>query len=102
MTRRNVLKGTRLNLCHAVLAFSIASCLAPVAAYAQSMETQATFNISAGDLASAVDAFSRQSGLQILYRPELLGGKKTKSVSGLLTNAEALERLLAGSGIKWE
>jgi iron complex outermembrane receptor protein len=66
------------------------------------METQATFNIPAGDLASAVDAFSRQSGLQILYRPELLAGKKAKSVSGALTNAQAIERLLQGTGLKWE
>ncbi|MGH3711689.1 MAG: TonB-dependent receptor domain-containing protein, partial [Pseudonocardiaceae bacterium] len=102
MTRRTVLKGAKLNLCHAVLAVAVLSCLAPLAAHAQSMESQATFNIQAGDLASAVDAFSQQSGLQVLYRPELLGGKKAKSVSGALTNAEALERLLKDSGIRWE
>ena len=102
MTRRNVLKGAKLNLCHAALAVAVTTCLAPIAAHAQSMETQATFNIPAGDLSSAVDAFSRQSGLQILYRPELLGGKKATPISGPLTNGAALERLLKGSGIRWE
>lgn len=102
MTRRNVLKGTKLNLCHAVLAITVSGCLFPTIAHAQSMEASSTYNIPAGDLASAVDTFSRQSGLQILYKPELLAGKRAELVTGSLRGSDAFNKLLKGSGVTWE
>lgn len=102
MTRRNALAGAKLNLCHAVLAVAVASSLSPSDAHAQTMETRSSFSIPAGDLASAVDAFSRQSGLQILYKPELLKGRRVGAISGSLANQEVLARLLKGTDVQWE
>ena len=101
MTRRNVLKGAKLNLCHAVLAVAIGTCLSPQAALALEPNAPITYNIPAGDLGTAVDAFSRQSGLQILYKPELVSGKRARAVAGKLTSTDALSRLIEGSGLEW-
>lgn len=102
MTRRNLLKGARLNLCHAVLAIAVASSLSPNYANAQALEARSDFNIPSGDLVAAVDAYSKQSGVQIMYKPELLTGKRAGAVKGSLTNREVIALLLKGTGIKWE
>ncbi len=102
MTRRNALVGAKLSLCHAVLAVAVANTLSPTVAHAQAMETRSSFSIPAGDLASAIDAFSRQSGLQILYKPELLSGRRVDAINGSLANQEVLTRLLKGTDVQWE
>lgn len=96
-------RGNRIAtaLCRAALAVAIATCLPTGTAIAQTAETTATYNIPAGDLATALDKFSTQSGLQLLYRPELVGGKRSPAVSGTLAAPAVLERLLKGSGLTW-
>ncbi|SMF43551.1 iron complex outermembrane recepter protein [Tistlia consotensis] len=67
---------------------------------AQSGETYG-FSIAAQPLASALRAFSEQSGIQVAYGTEDLAGLSGPAVSGRLDAAEALRRLLAGSGVTW-
>lgn len=58
------------------------------------------FQIPAQPLSSAIDAFVRQSGWQISYSSALARGKTSTAVSGPITPSTALQRLVAGTGIK--
>ncbi|PXA75128.1 TonB-dependent receptor, partial [Caulobacter sp. D4A] len=48
----------------------------------------------------ALPALARQADIQLLYAPALVRGKRGAAVAGARTPAEALERLLAGTGLK--
>lgn len=85
---RSVLKSTVVGgLCSLVLAG---------AAFAQSRN----FDVPAGDLASALDTYIRQSGVQLIYKVDDLKGKTTEGVHGNLPPEEALTKLLANSGLQ--
>ncbi|MFT3790391.1 MAG: STN domain-containing protein [Rudaea sp.] len=74
----------------------------PDIAAAQAGAQAQPFNIPAGDLNGALRAFSEQSHVQLIYPTELADGKKSKGLSGSYTSAEALRRLLSGSGLESE
>src|SRR5690606_14175295 len=59
------------------------------------------FAIPAGPLAGAIDAFRTITGLAIQVGGDLLQGMTTDGVNGSLTSAQALDRLLAGSGLSY-
>src|SRR6185437_8562327 len=58
-----------------------------------------SFNIPAGDLQTALDAYGAQSGVQIIYRSDELRGIKTQGLHGALDQSEALAKLLADTGL---
>ncbi|MGN6209750.1 TonB-dependent receptor [Asticcacaulis sp.] len=58
-----------------------------------------TFNIPAQDAASAIPAFVKQSGLQVLATATDLQGVRTNAVSGSLSNDAALAQLIANTGL---
>ncbi|MCD9026728.1 TonB-dependent receptor [Luteimonas sp. BDR2-5] len=92
-------------LLHATLALAIVACLpVPAAAQAQAPSPQvaADYNIPARDLAGALDRFSTQSGIQIIYQPELVAGKQTQALIGRLGWRDALDALLRGSGLEYQ
>ncbi len=53
-------------------------------------------------LAAALQQFAEQSGLQIVYYAKVAEGQKAGGVSGTLTVNEALQRLLANTGLRFE
>lgn len=55
--------------------------------------------IPAGPLHQALLLFARQSGVQILFTPDLVLGKRVRAITGRVTAQAALARLLAGSGL---
>lgn len=55
--------------------------------------------IAAQPLAQALDALARQTRLELMVQPALVQGKSAPAVQGRLTARQALERLLAGSGL---
>ncbi|WOI46960.1 TonB-dependent receptor plug domain-containing protein [Acidovorax sp. BLS4] len=55
--------------------------------------------IAAQPLAQALDALARQARLELMVQPALVEGKVAPAVQGRLTAREALNRLLAGSGL---
>src|SRR5450759_3367180 len=65
-------------------------------AHAQSRE----FDVAAGDLKSALDAYIAQAGVQLLYRVDDIRGLSTKGIKGNLPPEEALAKLLEGTPIK--
>lgn len=62
---------------------------------------QGTFDIPPGPLAPALDRFADESGLRLAYDAELIRGLRTSGVSGRFTPEEALQRLLAGTGLTY-
>ncbi|WP_245505161.1 TonB-dependent receptor [Neorhizobium sp. S3-V5DH] len=60
-----------------------------------------SFDIPAQPLASAVNAFGRQSGLQVTLAASTSRGINAKAVSGNLTPDQALARMLAGTGVNY-
>jgi len=94
------------NSCKALaLAVAIAACLPVYAVAAEaetSSETIVNFNIPAGDLGAALEKFSTQSGVQVLYRQELVAGKRARAVAGSLAPSDALARLLEGTDVVLE
>ncbi|MBW6422575.1 TonB-dependent receptor [Rhizobium sp. XQZ8] len=59
------------------------------------------FNIPAQPLASALNAFGRQSGLQVTLAASTSQGVTAQPVSGNLTPDQALARLLSGTGVSY-
>jgi len=57
--------------------------------------------IAAQPLDEALQEFSRQSGMQVIYFSGLTEGIQSPGVSGKYTLAAALEQLLAGSGLSF-
>ncbi|MBK1699143.1 TonB-dependent siderophore receptor [Rhodovibrio salinarum] len=67
---------------------------------AQAAEAQ-RFDIPAGDLQTALLAFSQAVDLQLLYPAEMTAERQTQGVQGSYTPEEALSRLLAGTGLQY-
>lgn len=63
---------------------------------AQAAETR-TYDIPAGPLASALNRFADESGLQLVYDADLAKGLRTNGVSGAMTAEETLRRIIAGT-----
>ncbi len=55
--------------------------------------------LPAQPLGSALNELARQGRFQLMVHPDLVSGKTAPAVAGLLTAQQALERLLAGSGL---
>ena len=82
----------KLNLLKLALA-SEAATLA-LAASAQANE----FNIPNGDLKHALDAYMKQAGVPLMYPEDEMRGVVTRGAKGELSTAEALARILRGTG----
>ncbi|QPJ66470.1 MAG: TonB-dependent receptor [Candidatus Nitrohelix vancouverensis] len=63
---------------------------------------QASYNIIAGPLASALNQFADQNGLTLAYDSSLVEGLRTQGISGKFTKDEVLSQLLQGSGLDFE
>jgi len=56
------------------------------------------FSIPAGNLKTALDGFSRQTSIQIIYQPADASGARTKGVRGVHSPEGALAKILEGTG----
>ncbi|MBP2316335.1 TonB-dependent receptor [Azospirillum soli] len=65
------------------------------------VDRPAAFSLPAQPLRSAIDAFSRQTGWQIGYPGTLADGRTSRPVNGTMAPAQALETLLAGTGVTY-
>ncbi len=85
------------------LPFALAACLALAAvlpAHAQpSAGAPVQVAIGAQPLSQALTELARQTGVTLLVSPALVAGRTAPAVSGRLTPRQALDRLLAGSGL---
>lgn len=84
------------------LAWAIALALGTASAHAQNAGTSPApvqFSIQAQSLAQALNDWSRQSRVQLIVQQGLVAGKSAPAVTGAWTPRQALDRLLAGSGL---
>ncbi|QPC42403.1 TonB-dependent receptor [Kaustia mangrovi] len=102
--------GKRTRHPAAVLLASAALCCAGIASsttgYAQPASPAAPsggsigFSIPAQPLSSALDTFIRTTGWQISYPSALARGRRSSAVVGTMAPAQALQRLVAGTGLE--
>ncbi|MCC2644204.1 MAG: putative Ferric iron uptake protein [Nitrospira sp.] len=64
-------------------------------------QTAIEFNIPEQSLTSALNQFAVTTGLQVSYQADLAAGLTSSAVSGSRTPLEALQRLLAGTGLQF-
>ena len=74
--------------------------LACTAALAAQAQTSPRLDIPAGDLTSALNAYARQSGTQLVYRADQLQGARSAGLSGQAASPQALDALLKNSGFR--
>ena len=85
----------------ASLALAVALACAAVPVQAQSpAEQPLQLSIAAKPLGQALGDWALQTRMQLIVQPELVAGKTAPALSGLFTPRQALERLLAGSGLR--
>ncbi|TNE43304.1 MAG: hypothetical protein EP345_04495 [Sphingomonadales bacterium] len=75
---------------------AVATMLVPMAAHAQSGVAQ--YDIAPQSLASALDAFTRISGMSLVY-DGTLPNTRSNGAEGKMSAPEALSRLLTGTGL---
>lgn len=80
------------------VALAVALGAAPSAARAQAAAA-VKINIPAQSLAQALLQLGRQTNLQVYYLPEAVRDRRAPAISGTLTPQQALDRLLAGTGL---
>lgn len=88
-------------LAHSLFLASSALGMAAVTVTAQAQTEARGFQIAAGPLEDALRQFTRQSGIQVGYEPGDVRGRTAAAVSGSMSGAEALSRLLAGTGLTY-
>jgi outer-membrane receptor for ferric coprogen and ferric-rhodotorulic acid len=95
---RSIRFGNLVSPLALICAISGGAVALPASAWAQA-EEQRDFSIAAGDLATALQQFSAQTGVQLVYSSDLVAGKRTGGVNGRLSRADALAAVLAGTGL---
>src|SRR5277367_1659537 len=76
--------------------------LAPVAALAQPASAVLVADIPAQPLTRALAAFADQTGLQLIYVSGVASNRNSHAAKAGLGAAEALTRMLKGTGLKFE
>ncbi|MBV7536599.1 TonB-dependent receptor [Duganella sp. sic0402] len=90
---------TRLTLAPLALAVAMALGAAPLAHAAASADTLVELTIAAQPLSQALGELARKTGTTFVAAPALLANKQAPALSGRLSLRQALDRLLAGSGL---
>ncbi len=93
--------GLRQALLMSAAAFGL-SMGAAVAPPAYAQEATRTYDIPSQDLDDALREFGRQTGRDVLFTPDAVAGKRSGALVGQMTERQALESLLAGSGLRFE
>lgn len=81
------------------LAFAVGAVHAQNAGAAGMSSAPLQISIQAQPLAEALNDWARQTRIQIIVQQGLVDGKNAPAISGRLTPRQALDRLLAGSGL---
>ena len=79
---------------------AIVACAVSISATACAQDAR-EFNIPAGPLRDGLNLFATQADQQILFAGDLVAGRTTPGLVGRFAPRDALDRLLAGSGIVW-
>ena len=66
---------------------------------AAAVEQKRSYNLPSGDAATTLNQFAGASGQQIIFMMEKVKGERTNAVAGDYAAREALDRMLAGTGL---
>ncbi|WP_157627445.1 TonB-dependent siderophore receptor [Variovorax boronicumulans] len=92
-------KRLRTKMTPAPLALAVALALANAPLMARAQGAPQPIRIAAQPLAEALNDWARQTRIQLVVQQSLVAGKTAPAISGSLTARQALDRLLAGSGL---
>lgn len=97
------MRNIRTNVKQTLLSAALCACMGgfawPHLAHAQATEQAQSWQIASGPLEPALRRVMTQGKLTISYSPALVAGKRTRGLSGAYAPAEALRRLLDGTGL---
>ncbi len=85
----------------ATAAIVLISSAAAITAQAATPQTAIAYDMPAQPLASAVTALAQRSGFKLAYSASLSQGRTAPALRGSFTPAQALSRLLTGSGLTY-
>ncbi|MDH0897563.1 MULTISPECIES: TonB-dependent siderophore receptor [unclassified Pseudomonas] len=91
-----LLKGTCPSLCSLISTGAL--CLT-LGISSPLLADTGSINISSQALDSAIKDLGQKTGLQIIYRAEVVSGKRSAEVSGAPSSTDALEQMLRGTGL---
>lgn len=80
------------------LAAALAASVCIVAVATPASAQTRSYNVPAGSLKAALDAYARQSGRQVIYKSDEVRAARSRGAKGNLSADAALRALLAGSG----
>ena len=66
---------------------------------AAAVEQKRSYNLPSGDAASTLNQFAGASGQQIIFMMDKVKGERTNAVAGDYAARDALDRMLAGTGL---
>ncbi|MEJ1963524.1 MAG: TonB-dependent receptor [Gammaproteobacteria bacterium] len=78
-------------------AIIVLACSLSISAHAMADGVKRVVHIPSGNLDVALEMLARQSGSDLVYRPDQVQGLKTRGVDGELSTEEAVTRLLQGT-----
>ena len=78
---------------------TLALLAAAPAAIAAPAEPTIQFTIPPGALDGTLTTYAIQARVQLLYTPDLVAGRRSDGLTGAYTARDALDRLLAGTGL---
>jgi TonB-dependent receptor len=85
--------------CGSTAAIILAASAAAVPHAGHAEEASKQFDIPAGLATTTINVFAKQAGINILASEEILTGVSTNGLQGSFPMSEALQRLLAGTGL---
>jgi len=97
-----IMRRIRARSARCVALISLALIVGATPVIVEAGDATAHFDIKAQPLSEALMAFGVQTGTIVMASSELTTGKVSKPVAGELTRQEALNRMLQGSGLKFE
>ncbi len=77
------------------------SCLALFIATVSAEDAVRTYRIPPQPLSSALEAFSRQADVEMFFPDEAVQGKQSPGLAGPYTPRQAMQELLAGTGLSY-
>ena len=93
---------TAFNHHHLAAALMATTALVSAPACAQSaLDQTREFSVQAGPLEDVLLSVADQSRIQLLYPSDLLPPSRNAGVSGAMSARQALDRVLAGTGLQW-
>lgn len=79
----------------------VAEAQAQTQAVAVPASARIAFDIPAQDLNGAILSFAQKAGVRVFFDTQRFGGRRSSSVQGSYSTQEALDRLLAGTGLTY-